>query len=682
MEAPLSSSSINKKPLLSFALWLSLVAITGLSGCGGHNSNDPDPTVSVASASIAEGGAGTTDLVFTISASEASDSAITLTYATSDGTAIAGNDYTETSDSVVIPAGSTSATITIPVIGDTVYEGDETLTLTLTAATGATLANATATGTILNDDNEPSVSIANASVAEGNSGSTDLIFTLTASGTSDTDISVTYETTAGTAKAGKDYSETSGSVVIPAGRTSAAIEIPVSVDTIYEKDETLTLTLISVSGASLGTATATGTILNDDAEPFIIRISEKADGEGGNSTSADPVISADGRYVAFASQASNLVSDDMNNAKDIFVKDTQTNTITRVSVDSAGTEGDGASREPSISGDGRYVVFTSAATNLVSGDTNDAEDVFLHDLDSGTTTRISIANGADGIQGDAQSRSASISSDGGYVAFASGATTLVSDDKNEFYDIFVRDIANNTTTIVSVSSNDVQGDTNSTYAPAISEGGRYVVFPSAATNLVDNDTNSSSDVFLRDMTSGTTTRVSIASGINGAEANGASVQSSISDDGKYVVFSSQANNLVSYDSYTFQDIFIRDIAANTTALISVNSSGVQADGSSYRPSLSNDARYIAFDSQATNLVDDDTNKFPDIFVHDRQTGETFRVSVNASGDEADDRSGIPYASMVSADGKYAVFMSDASNLVSDDIEMEIDIFRVLISAAP
>ncbi len=296
MEAPLSSSSINKKPLLSFALWLSLVAITGLSGCGGHNSNDPDPTVSVASASIAEGGAGTTDLVFTISASEASDSAITLTYATSDGTAIAGNDYTETSDSVVIPAGSTSATITIPVIGDTVYEGDETLTLTLTAATGATLANATATGTILNDDNEPSVSIANASVAEGNSGSTDLIFTLTASGTSDTDISVTYETTAGTATAGTDYSETSGSAVIPAGSTGATITIPVTGDKVYEADETLTLTLKAATGATLSTASATasGTIQNDDSAPSVsIADSSVVEGNSG-STSLVFILTASG----------------------------------------------------------------------------------------------------------------------------------------------------------------------------------------------------------------------------------------------------------------------------------------------------------------------------------------------------------------------------------------------------
>jgi hypothetical protein len=152
MEAPLSSTSINKEPLLSFALWLSLTAIIDLSGCGGHKSSDPDPSVFITSSSIAKGGAGTTDLVFIISASKAGDSAITLTYATSDGTAIAGTDYTETSNSVVVPAGSTSATITIPVIGDIVYEGDETLTLTLTAAKVATLVTETTIGTSRNGE--------------------------------------------------------------------------------------------------------------------------------------------------------------------------------------------------------------------------------------------------------------------------------------------------------------------------------------------------------------------------------------------------------------------------------------------------------------------------------------------------------------------------------------------------
>ncbi len=263
-----TTSNIKKAIPYFSALLVTLVTILGLSGCSGGSSSASDPTVSLADVSIDEGNSGSTNLVFTLTASSASDADITVNYETTAGTATANTDYTETSGSVVVLAGRTSATIEIPVIGDTVFEGDETLTLTLTAATGADLGTLTATGTILNDDSKPSVSIADASVVEGNSGQTNLVFTLTASNTSDADITVTYATSDGTATAGSDYVDTSGSVDIPSGSTSVTITVPVKGDADIEDDETLSVTLSAATGATLDTTSATGTILNDDhADP-------------------------------------------------------------------------------------------------------------------------------------------------------------------------------------------------------------------------------------------------------------------------------------------------------------------------------------------------------------------------------------------------------------------------------
>src|SRR5262249_38706966 len=170
----------------------------------------------------------------------------------------------------------------------------------------------------------------------------------------------------------------------------------------------------------------------------------------------NPSISSDGRYVAFDSAASNLVSGDTNGATDVFVHDRLTGATTRVSTDSNAAQGDGASSKPSISADGRYVVFLSAADNLVSGDTNGATDVFMHDLVTGVTTRVSTDSS--GAQGNGSSSNASISSDGRYVAFASAASNLVPSDTNGVPDIFVRDTQAGVTTRVSVDSSGVQGN--------------------------------------------------------------------------------------------------------------------------------------------------------------------------------------------------------------------------------
>jgi Tol biopolymer transport system component len=341
------------------------------------------------------------------------------------------------------------------------------------------------------------------------------------------------------------------------------------------------------------------------------RVSVDSSGAEGDGNSHWPSISSDGRYVAFYSHATNLVAGDTNGFRDVFVHDRQTGQTTRVSVDSTGVEGDADSSWHSISSDGRYVAFDSRATNLVAGDTNGSEDVFVHDRQTGQTTRASVDS--TGIEGDGDSVLPRISSDGRYVAFESLATNLVAGDTNGSYDVFVHDRQTGQTTRVSVDSTGVEGDADSSW-PSISSDGRYVAFHSYATNLVAGDTNGSRDVFVHDRQTGQTTRVSVDS--TGIEGDGGSSYQSISSDGRYVAFYSYATNLVTGDTNSFRDVFVHDRQTGQTTRVSVDSTGAEGDRESAWPSISSDGRYVAFDSVATNLVAGDNNGFRDVFVHD------------------------------------------------------------------
>ncbi len=415
--------------------------------------------------------------------------------------------------------------------------------------------------------------------------------------------------------------------------------------------------LLSFSGAALAAS-------GDTTRVSIATGGTQADGD---SYIYFPSISADGRYVAFESDASNLVAGDTNNGRDIFVRDRQTNQTTRVSVDSSGTEADGGSYANFISADGRYVAFHSSATNLVSGDTNGLSDVFVHDRQTSQTTRVSVDSS--GVQGGSDAYNPSISTDGRYVTFESEATNLVSGDTNGLNDIFVRDRQTNQTIRVSVDSSGIQGDNNS-HSASISADGHYVVFYSYASNLVSGDTNSSSDIFVRDLQTNQTSRVSVNS--SGVEGDSDSFAPSISADGRYVAFHSFASNLVSGDTNNTYDIFVRDRQTGQTSRVSIDSSGVEGNSNSYNPSISADGRYVAFASESTNLVSGvDSNLKQDIFIHDRQTGDATRISVDSSGTEGNNTS---YNPSISADGIYVAFSSSATNLVSGDSNGVLDIF--------
>ncbi len=330
-----------------------------------------------------------------------------------------------------------------------------------------------------------------------------------------------------------------------------------------------------------------------------------------------PSLSADGRYVAYHSFAPDLVPGDTNDQADIFVYDRQTGAIERVSVATDGTEAVGGnSFSPVMSGDGRYVVFQSMATNLVADDTNGVWDVFLHDRQTGATTRVSRDEAGNGLSDP--SYQPTISEDGRYIAFVSDSDSLVSGQEFDGADVFVYDRESDHMELLNGAAN---GESTS---PAISADGRYVVFQSRASNLVDGDTNGRWDVFATDRESGATERISVSN--SGSEGNATSMYPAISADGRTVAFMSIADNLVPGDTNQTWDVFVHDRETGMTELVSVASDGRQGDFASLFPALSADGRYVAFASDATTLVPGDTNGVRDFFIHDRQ------VAINYEGE--------------------------------------------------
>jgi Tol biopolymer transport system component len=415
------------------------------------------------------------------------------------------------------------------------------------------------------------------------------------------------------------------------------------------------------------------------------RVSVSSGGLQGDRDTYAAGISSDGRFVLLNSAARNLVSGDTNNRYDVFVRDRASGKTTRVSVSTGGAQAKpsadpwGGSTAGGISADGRYVVFESDAPNLVRGDTNHASDVFLHDQASGVTKRVSVSS--KGRQANRPSGFATISADGRYVAFSSLASNIVPGDTNRISDVFVRDLATAQTSRVSLSSRGAQArcklDSCESIEPALSANGRYVAFNSSATNLVPGDTNKLGDVFVHDRRSGKTTRVSVDSrGRQGGadRTNTGSNAPVISANGRYVAFHSADSNLVRGDTNRAFDIFVHDRKSGRTTRVSVSSSGAQANAESLgAASISADGRYVAFTSLASNLVAGDANDITDVFVRDLAGGRTILASLGQAGKQGDDASsagGIAF----SANDRYLTFSSWAANLVSGDTNIVPDAF--------
>lgn len=275
-----------------------------------------------------------------------------------------------------------------------------------------------------------------------------------------------------------------------------------------------------------------------------------------------------------------------------------------------------------------------------------------------TTERESI--GSAGEEGDGGSYFAVISRDARYVAFSSGATTFDATDANGIYDVYRHDRVTGTTIRVSVDSSGADADGLST-PYGISDDGNLVLFISRATNLVPGDTNLDDDAFVRDVAAGTTERVTVDS--SGGESNGHCFDAAMSGDGRYVVFSDNGTNLVSGDTNLTTDVFLRDRSSGTTTRVSVKSNGVEADDFSLKPAISRDGSFIVFESPAQNLVGKDPYPYLDIFMRDVAAGTTSQISLQPNGQRP---LGDSWAPTISDTGDRVAFISAAPDLVDGD----------------
>lgn len=349
---------------------------------------------------------------------------------------------------------------------------------------------------------------------------------------------------------------------------------------------------------------------------------------------ADPVdcwadVSADGRYAAFTSAATDLVAGDTNGVADVFVVDQRTQQVTRVSVASDGTQANSASDSPSISADGRLIAYHSFASNLVPGDTNTCGDIFVFDRQTGHTSRVNVSG--IGEQSNKESYSPAISADGRCIGFTSAATNLVPDDTNGVYDVFVYDRPHGEMRRVSTASGGAQSDGHS-YAPSLNANGRYVAFYSTATNLVSGDTNAVADVYVHDRQTGGTVRASVAS--DGTQGDAASINPSISGDGRYVAFFSRATNLIPEILNKEAGVYVFNRqAAQTVKIVADTNEEPDNRGNAWK-AISTEGYTIAFRSFVSTLAAGGVKHSGDLFVQDGEVIFQPDVLVRSTGEQA------------------------------------------------
>lgn len=391
---------------------------------------------------------------------------------------------------------------------------------------------------------------------------------------------------------------------------------------------------------------------------------------GANSDSFHPDISADGRYVSFTSTADNLI-EGSGFSRDVYLHDREEGTTILVSeCDQA----QGQAARASISADGRYVAF-DATYPFVTSDQNglDVWDVYVYDRTSGERTLISTT--PSGVAGNDSSFLADVSADGRYVAFVSYADDLVAGDTNKYADVFIRDLQTGDLTRVTVSSDGTQANAG-TYNAAIADG-RYVTFSSIADNLVEDDSNYAEDVFLHDMQTGETTLVSRGGNLPSLYPDISADGRYVAFTSMSRLAAGDANNYCDVwgelgGVQNCPDVFLYDRETEKTSLVSAISSGAAANGPSYNVTISTDGRYVSFISDAFDLVDRDMNECTDAFVYDQQLQKVSRVSVAPDGTEANGYTGLwSVPSTMNA----TAFTSEADNLSADDTNGEMaDIF--------
>jgi Tol biopolymer transport system component len=400
-----------------------------------------------------------------------------------------------------------------------------------------------------------------------------------------------------------------------------------------------------------------------------VRVSVASSGEEADAATGLTTMSRDGRYVAFNSGARNLVFDN-NATDDVFLHDNETGKTWRISEGTGGIEGDGPSSYPSMTLDARIVVFSSWARNLVPNDTNNVNDVFLRDRVLETTERISVAPG--GVQADGGSYQGVITPDGRFVVFMSFASNLVANDTNLARDVFLLDRTTGAIERVNVSGAGAESAGpagGNVGGPELSDDGRYVAFSSIAGNLASGDTNGSIDVYVRDRTLGTTTRLTL--GLGGAEPDGDCDLTSMSADGRFIAFSSNASNLVANDNNGTTDAFVVDRITGVIERVSVSTSGQEGSLDTWSPAISDDGRFVAYLSTSPDLVVVDVNGKRDVFLHDRlgHTTELFSTSGPAAFADAD-CNGVS----INGDGSVVAFSTASTMLVPNDTNGIADAF--------
>jgi Tol biopolymer transport system component len=391
---------------------------------------------------------------------------------------------------------------------------------------------------------------------------------------------------------------------------------------------------------------------------------------GGNGDSIDPLLSPDGRFVVFSSTAGNLVPGDSRPfISDVFLRDRASNTTVLVSVNFSGTGGGNAhSMFGQGSTNGQYVVFQSDAGDLVPGDTNGVTDVFVRDVLAGITGMASVAN--DGSAGNAPSTEPVMTPDGRFVAFVSAATNLVFGDTNGIPDVFVRDLIAASTSLVSVGAAGYGSTSPMMATPAITPDGRYVAFFSTAAGMASGVTNApTGEVYVRDLVSGQTTWASsnaqaMVQATFGSSTNYASYHPCLSDNGRFVTFLAGSTNA------SGPDLVLRaDLVARTLAVINTNAPGANPDDDDpFGPEATSDGRFVAFVQAESGAGGSNSS----VHVWDSQVGTDTAVSTNAAGGPPNTVSDVP---VLSADGSFVVFLSNATNLTGNLVSNGFHLYR-------
>ncbi len=394
-----------------------------------------------------------------------------------------------------------------------------------------------------------------------------------------------------------------------------------------------------------------------------------------NGHSGFPVMTADGRFVVFSSASNTMVEGDANHQSDVFIYDHNDDSIELVSVSSSEVQGNANSgggdieQFSDVSSDGRFVVFASGASNLVAGDTNSSTDIFVRDRNLGTTERVNVSSSGQQADDFYSNNSASISDDGRYVAFVSDAPNLVAGDTNGGFDVFVRDRLLSTTVRVSVQSDGDEVGYATFNSAAISDNGQYVVFESNSDQLVPEVSNNIGHVFRHNMGNGVTELVS--KNVSNVVGNNNSNSVSVSADGNLVAFISTATNLIASDTNGLSDVFIKNMTDGSVDIASVTSSGAQntSPGTSVTAAfISADGAYISFVTDSDTLASGDSNYIADVLVHHNvPLGSTVLMSISASGTQAD-WPGVERISKPANSGNAIAFSTQADDILGDTID--------------